>query len=181
MQKRIFLAISLPEDIKKRLFRFVEKEYHDLPVRWIRADNFHLTLNFLGYTQEEKIPEICAGIRQAVENYKSFEIEFSRAEAGPSEESKKLIWITGKKSSDLAKLKNSLDKNLGILLRERKEFMPHITLGRIKKKGWQILKYEPKIDKELRFSLPVSSVELFESKFEKGKRVYYVLESFSLK
>ena len=48
MQKRLFVAISLPEDIKKRLFRFVEKEYKNLPVKWVRQENFHLTLNFLG-------------------------------------------------------------------------------------------------------------------------------------
>jgi len=180
MQKRIFLGISLPEDIKKRLFRFVEKEYKDLPVKWVRQENFHLTLNFLGYTQEEKIPEICEKIRQATENSKVCDIEFLRVETGPSKKIKRLIWLTGEKNSDLAELKNNLDRSLGTLLRERKDFVSHITLGRLKKREWENMEEEPAIEKKFQFSVPVSSVELFESKFEKGKRIYYVLESFPL-
>jgi len=181
MQKRIFLGISLPEDIKKRLFRFTEKEYKSLPVGWVRKENYHLTLNFLGYVQEEKIPEICEKIRQAAENSKVCDIEFLRVETGPNKKIKRLIWLTGEKNSDLAELKNNLDRSLGTLLRERKDFVPHITLGRLKKREWENMREEPAIEKEFQFSVPVSSVELLESKFEKGKRVYYVLESFPLR
>jgi RNA 2',3'-cyclic 3'-phosphodiesterase len=180
MQKRLFLAISLPDDIKKRLFRIVEKEYGDLPVKWSRQENFHLTLNFLGYIPEENIPEICETIRTAVEGLPFFELEFRKMEIGPDKERKKMIWVSGEKSADLAELKYRLDKALGFHVREKKEFQPHITLGRIIKKEWKKISPQPDVEKKFVFSVPVSSLDLFESKLEKGKRTYYVMESFVL-
>ena len=204
MQKRIFLAISLPDDVKKRLFRIVEKEYKDLPVKWAKFENFHLTLNFLGYVCEENIPETCQSVLTAVQNFPSFEIDFQKIDTGPTREMKKMIWAIGEKNDELSELKYRLDQALDFLVREKREFRPHITLGRIRKAEWKRIfprttegydrlsvgrggksvvrgKPEPEIEREFRFSVPVSSIELYESRFEKGRRVYYVLESFSLK
>lgn len=181
MQKRLFVAINLPEDVKKRLFRIVEKEYGTLSVKWVRRENFHLTLNFLGYVPEENIPEICEEIRKAAGNSQSFELEFCKIEIGPDKERKKMIWASGEKCEELTELKYRLDKALGFHAREKREFRPHITLGRIERKKWDKISPEPEVEKNFVFSVPASSIELFESKFEKGKRVYYILESFSLK
>ncbi len=181
MQKRLFTAISLPEEIKKRLFRFVSKEYRDLPVKWVRQENFHITLNFLGYVQIEKIPEICESIRKVSESEDSFELEFTEVRIGPNPQKKKMIWATGEKSKELSELKYRLDKTLGLFIREKREFKPHITLGRIQREKWKKIYPEPLIERSLNFFIPVSSLEILESRFEKGKRVYYVLESFPLK
>jgi 2'-5' RNA ligase len=181
MQKRVFSAIGLPEDIKKRLFRFVEKEYPSLPVRWVRLENFHLTLEFLGYVPDENIPDICEAVRSATQNLQPFELNFEKIEAGPNSETKKMIWVTGEKSEELSNLKYQLDKALGFRPGEKREFRPHITLGRIRKEKWKKISPEPDVSRDFKFSVPVNSIELYESKFEKGKRVYYVLESFPLK
>jgi len=231
MQKRLFVAISLPEDVKKRLFRFVEKEYGDLPacpapqlrlhdsnrlsgriknqnrlwrgVKWVRWENFHLTLNFLGYVPDENILGVCEVIRNAVQDFQSFELEFVKIEPGPNNEIKKMIWVTGEKSDELSDLKYRLDKALGFHTGEKREFKPHITLGRIRKEKWRKIlpratkhynhlsagrqdksvvrgEPEPNMERDFKFSISVNSIELYESKFEKGKRVYYVLESFPL-
>ncbi len=180
MQKRLFVAISLPEDIKKRLFRFVQKEYKDLPVRWGRSENYHITLNFLGYIQGERIPEICDRLEKVAGQIEAATLDFSRVEPGPKKDSPKLIWAAGEKSEAMAALKNKLDEYLGMYFRDRKGFAPHITLGRIKKRDWQKLEQEPEIERDFKFSVPVNSIELYESMFEKGKRAYYALESFPL-
>ena len=181
MQKRLFVAVTLPEDVKKRLFRIVEKEYMNLPVRWVRKENFHLTLNFLGYIPEEDIPEVCESVRVAVKNAQPFELEFRKIEVGPGGKIKKMVWATGEKSDELSELKHQMDKLLGFHARDKREYRPHITLGRIKRETWRKISPEPDIGKDFVFSVPVSSVELYESKFEKGKRIYYILESFELK
>lgn len=181
MQKRLFTAISLPEETKKRLFRFVSKEYKNLPVKWVRQENFHITLNFLGYIPVEKIPEICKSIQKVSESEGSFELQFTKAKIGPNLENKKMIWAVGEKSEELSELKYRLDKALGLFVREKREFKPHITLGRIQKKKWKKIHPEPFIERSLNFFVPVSSIEILESRFEKGKRVYYILESFSLR
>lgn len=180
MQRRIFVGISIPDDIKKRIFRVVEKEFGRLPVAWNAKENYHITLNFLGFTLEEKIPEICDEIREAVSEEKCFEVEFSRIEAGPSEKSKRLLWITGIENQELNSLKSNLDQSLVSEYMERRKFIPHITLGRIKKGSRDAMQQVRGLRREINFSVPVNSVELYESKFEKGKRIYYLMESFSL-
>jgi len=179
MQKRLFTALTLPNDVKKRLFRIVEREYANLPVCWTKPENYHLTLNFLGFIQEEKILEICECVSGATKGVKTFEINFFSIEAGPGDR-EKLIWAVGSSNKELARLKNNLDGQFGFLARDRKEFTPHITLGRIKKEKWKKLAEAPKVKKEFLFSVPAASVELFESRFEKGRRVYYIMESFPL-
>lgn len=181
MQKRLFVAISLPEDIKKRLFRFVEKEYKNLPVKWVRKENFHVTLNFLGYILDENTLNVCQSIQDVAQNFQSFDLKFLGAELGPNSKTKKMVWVAGEKNQELSEFKYQLDRALGFFAEEKKDFRPHITLGRIQKKEWKRISPPPEIEKNFEFSVPVSSVELFESKFEKGKRVYYVLESFPLK
>ncbi|MDP1845961.1 MAG: RNA 2',3'-cyclic phosphodiesterase [Candidatus Moranbacteria bacterium] len=180
MQRRIFVGISIPDDIKKRIFHFVEKELKKLPVAWSRKENYHITLNFLGFTLEEKIPELRDAIREATSKQKSFELEFFCVEAGPSEKSKRLMWITGKEDQELNTLKSRLDKSLGEVYKKRRKYIPHITLGRIKKGSRDVIQQDFELKREINFSVPVLSVELFESKYEKGKRIYYVLESFPL-
>lgn len=181
MQKRLFIGISIPDDIKKRIFKLIGKEYGNLPVKWAGQGNFHLTLNFLGYIQEEKIPEICEATRSATENIPSFELSFCEIGFGPNSEKKKMIWAIGADCHELENLKYALDKKLGFAARDKKRFLPHINLGRIKKTDWQNLTPEPEVKKDFSFSFFASSVDLIESRFEKGKRIYYVIENFLLK
>jgi RNA 2',3'-cyclic 3'-phosphodiesterase len=180
MQRRIFVGVPIPDDIKKRIFHVVKKDFWDLPVAWTPKENYHLTLNFLGFTLEENIPEICDAIREAVAEEKFFEVEFSVIESGPSQKSKRLVWITGAESQELSALKSNLDQSLVSEHMERRKFIPHVTLGRIKKGGPDALRQVRDLKRKINFSVPVNSVELYESKFEKGKRIYYVMESFEL-
>jgi len=180
MQMRLFLGITIPDDIKKRLFRVVEKEYRNLPLIPRNKDNYHITLIFFGFTQEEKIAEICSEIQKAADRVEPFEINLTKIEAGPGQKSKRVLWAKGPADSKLSDLKNILDRTLGNM-GGAKQFSPHITLAKIKKS--QLLTDASQInwEKEIFLSIPVNSIELFESKLEKGKRTYYILESFQLK
>jgi RNA 2',3'-cyclic 3'-phosphodiesterase len=180
MQKRLFIAISVPKDIKKRIFRLTEREYKDLPVKWVSSENLHVTVNFLGYVLEEKIPEICESLKSATHGKSAFDIEFTKIGIGPTKEKKKMVWLRGNQNNELDDLKFSLDFALGCFLKEKSKFIPHLTLGRIKKTEWRKLIEEPQIDKDFKFLLPVSSVDLMESRYEEGKRIYYCLGSFGL-
>jgi RNA 2',3'-cyclic 3'-phosphodiesterase len=180
MQMRLFLGIMIPDDIKKRLFRVAEKEYRHLPLIFREKSNYHITLIFLGLTQEEKIPEFCSRIKEISENTEPFEINLGKIEAGPGQKSRRILWAKGPAHSKLSELKNALERSLGFM-GSAKQFSPHVTLARIKKSQLDRDASDINWEREISFSIPVNSIELFESKLEKGKRVYYVLESFQLK
>ena len=53
---RAFIALDIPEAVRNELLRLTDilkKEAAD--VKWVRAENLHLTLRFIGDVPEEKI------------------------------------------------------------------------------------------------------------------------------
>lgn len=180
MQRRIFIAIEIPEPVKKRLMQKTEK-WVDLPVRWGRIENLHITLAFLGYIDDEKIPGICNSVNNAVKDLEPFEISLNGIIIGPSENQPRMIWAAGEKSEELKTLVEKMEKSLGVFRREKKNFSPHITLGRIMKENWAKLPEKPEINEKINFVIPVDKVEILESVFEEGKRKYLLLESCFLK
>ena len=79
-RRRIFIAINLPENIKKKLADYREK-WPDLPARWTKTDNIHITLVFLGYVSDEQIPEICKAAEETVSKYNSFDVNLNNCSA----------------------------------------------------------------------------------------------------
>ena len=180
MQRKIFIGIDLPLMIKKRLMQRIEK-WQELPVRWSSEENLHITLSFLGYVDDELLLEICEKIRKACENFSAFDVNLDRIELGPGRGSiPKMFWAIGKPSKKLKKFQKGIEKELGIFQKEKKEFCPHITLGRIKKFKWQELSKTPLIGEDFKISVPIESAEIIESRLEGGKRKFAVIESFNL-
>ena len=180
MQRRIFIGISLPEDVKKRLNQRMLK-WEELPVKWSLPDNFHVTLSFLGFVDDESLADICLAVQEAAQNFESFDIDFEGIELGPNPKDPKMIWLFGGANEELRKMQTEIEKSLDIFVSEKKEFKPHITLGKIDKAKWKALAERPKIEEKLRIFIPVESVDVFESKIEKGRTRYTVLESCELK
>lgn len=179
MQRKVFIAVNLPQAVKKRLNQKIEK-WRDLPVKWTAENNLHITLAFLGYLEDEKIPEVCSAVRQASENLQSFEILLNKIILGPNASQAKMIWTTGEPSRELKKLQEEIEKELGIFTSEKKEFSPHVNMGRIRHEKWIELPEVPMIEEKINFIIPVESVEILESVTEGGKRKYLLLENCQL-
>jgi RNA 2',3'-cyclic 3'-phosphodiesterase len=179
MQRRIFIGISLPEKIKKRLYQKIEK-WRDLPIKWSREENFHITLSFLGYLYDDVIFDVCRKVRSVSDNFDSFDINLEQIELGPNLENPNMIWLTGVANDNLKQLQENLEKELGIFQSEKKAFRPHVTLGRIRKTKWEVIAEKTLISEKFSVSIPVKSVEVLESRYEEGKRKYIVLENCPL-
>ena len=179
MQRRIFIGIDLLQIVKKRLSQRIEK-WQELPVKWSLEENFHITLLFLGYLNDDVIFDVCSKVRKTAKNFNSFDINLEQIELGPNLENPKMIWFTGEPNENLKKLQENLEKELGIFQRGKKAFRPHVTLGRIRKTKWEALPEKPIISENFSVSIPVESVQVLESRFEDGKRKFIVLENCPL-
>ncbi|MBU2265014.1 RNA 2',3'-cyclic phosphodiesterase, partial [Patescibacteria group bacterium] len=104
MKRRIFIAINLPEKLKKRLKEY--QEQHDaLPVRWTKTASLHLTLVFIGYVDNEQMLEACKITRKIAEEMEPFFINFKRILLGPIGKEPRMIWLEGEVSEELVQLK----------------------------------------------------------------------------
>jgi len=92
MRKRIFIAINLPEEIKKKLSEYQSK-LPDLPIRWVKKDNLHITLVFLGYLNDEEILEVCKITEEAASQNSSFFINLKKICYGPPKKMPpRMVW-----------------------------------------------------------------------------------------
>ncbi len=195
MQKRhrIFIAINLPEDIKKQLFLYSEK-WSELPAKWTAKDNLHITLEFLGNLTDIEIGDVCKIADEVAKRHKSFSINLNKICYGgvrPVSDPRltphipRMIWAMGEKSDELADLKIDLQECLVEKISfkpEPRSFTSHITLARILE--WEFRKIEPEerpeINEEINFVVPVESIEVMESELKRGGPVYTILESHNL-
>jgi len=201
MQHRIFIAINLPENIKKKLAEY-QLKWPDLPIRWTKKDNLHITLIFLGYLSNEELLDVCKITKGAVSQTPSFLINLNKICYGPRtgppssreglasrpKKIPRMVWAEGEKSKELGRLQKDLENSLltssvkGIES-EARPYAPHITLGRIK--AWEFKNFEPEerpeVNEEINLSFEVSSIDVMESKLKRGGPEYTILELCPLK
>ena len=178
---RIFIAINFLPEIKKE-FLFYQKKWEDLPVRWTKEDNLHLTLVFIGYVEDEGLLKILETTKEIAKNSQPFFIHFQRILLGPPGRTPRMFWVEGEKNQELSVLRNNLEKELsGLKARQEfREFKVHITIGRIKILEWRQLQKKPRIEEKISITVPVNSIEVMESKLKPTGPDYFVLESIKL-
>ena len=186
MGHRTFIAINFPNDAKEELGR-VRDEFPDLPCRWTRKENLHLTLLFLGYLNDEEVVETCKTVREVGERHSLFAFELNKISYGPpNKKVPRMVWASGQPTKELTKLnqdlENSLFEKISEDSKEGRSFAPHATLARIKQ--WQLREMEseeiPEIDKEISLRIPVESIEVMESELKREGPEYTILESCPL-
>ena len=137
--KRTFLAIKLqPTEDLKRMMSYLQKnlEYERRNISWGRLDQMHLTLKFIGDTPDEDIQKISDAMQTLSQRHKPFVMRFDRTGLFGSNRSPRVMWLGMKDEPQaLYDLANDvLDTFDGIgYPRDRQNFVPHVTLCRIKR------------------------------------------------
>lgn len=186
MKKRIFIAINLPENVKEKLLGYQSK-WPEIPARWAKKDNIHITLVFLGYLSDEELLEVCRVTKEAALRVQPFLITLNKICYGPPKKPARMVWAEGERSEELGKLQKELENALagGALSNFRPEnraYIPHITLARIRQ--WEFRQVEPEerpeIDEDISLSFEVKSIEVMESQLKRGGAEYIILKSVPL-
>jgi len=161
MRHRIFIAISLPEKIKEALANYQSK-WLELPIRWTKKDNIHITLEFLGYLTNDELLKVLDETKKLVSKHQAFSVTLNKICYGPpGKKPPRMIWVVGDKIKEL-------------------NFSPHITLGRIR--AWEFRKIEPtevpQVDEDINLTFEVNSIEVIESVLRRTGPNYTVLQSY---
>ena len=187
MPRRIFIAIKLPEKIKSQFVNY-QRKWPELPIRWTKKDNLHVTLVFIGYVKDEEIPEICQIVEEIAGKNSIFTISLNKiVYAPPKKIPPRMVWVSGEKSEQLTKLQRALENSLLASplkknIKQKSLYSPHITLGRIKRWDFKQLEIEekPSVNEDVSFSFEVRSIEIMESQLKRTGAEYTVLESVPL-
>ncbi len=134
---RAFLAVSLPAEARACAVEAVEQLRRAVPgdVRWVPAENHHLTLKFLGEIAEDRIDALVARAGAKLAPVAPFEVALAGFGAFPSAREARVLWLgVARGSAALAKLARKLDTAARVAgaERERRPFSAHLTLGRLR-------------------------------------------------
>ncbi len=136
---RAFLAIDLPQELKRNLFELSKIAIPEsIKIKWVAEPNFHITLKFFGNISEKILEKLFKKSQKVVENYPIFKLILTNVGFFPEKKTPRVVWI-GLKTEDktLFDLQDSLEKLFKKLKigDSKDKFHPHITLFRVKSPG----------------------------------------------
>jgi len=197
---RIFIAVNLPENLRRYLAEFSQK-WPELPAKWVKSDNLHATLNFLGNANDEEVSEICRTAMAVARRHDPFVLGLDRIVYGPQDEFScrgkeenfsrypRMVWAMGEKSQEIGNLQKDLENSLFEFSGARYQkndsdygFRPHVTLARLIQTDLRRMDPEeiPMIEEKIAKTFVAESIEVMESELRRGGSVYTVLESAKL-
>jgi len=132
-QFRGFIAIDI--DVFSKLMEF-EKEIKETGgnVKLVEPENVHITLKFLGDTNESRIDEIDKIMKDSVKGIDPFNIKLKGAGVFPNQNYIKVIWIGIKQDEPIGIIVRKIDEQLSKIgfKKEKREFSSHLTIARVK-------------------------------------------------
>jgi len=179
---RLFIAIEISQEVRAALAALL-KEFRAMApqVKWVRPENMHLTLKFLGETHSSKLTAMQAAL-SAIRSSQPITLHFRGLGFFPNAKRARVFWAGMEASPNLPALAAEIDQamhRLGFPLEDR-PFSPHLTMARFQPPG-----LPPKLaaaaqeDASHEFgSLVAREFQLIESKLKPAGAEYTTLQSF---
>jgi 2'-5' RNA ligase len=133
---RLFVAIELDRSMKRSLSSMID----DLSrwrrdVKWVREEQMHLTLKFLGETPNDKVSAVRDAAKSVADATPPFTLSLDACGCFPPSGKVRVIW--GGCVEPAAELLRCAarceDAFAGLgFARERRAFSPHLTVGRVR-------------------------------------------------
>lgn len=147
-------------------------------VKWEKSNKIHITLKFLGSVSEETANETGRVLNPIIKGFCPITLEYLQLDAFPDFKRPRVIVLKLARNGQLEKLKQLIEFELfriGIES-DKREFLPHITIGRVKK-GFKVI--EP-VSKFRGNKFTVENIALVESKLGKTGSEYVNLGVYKL-
>ena len=187
---RAFIAVDIPSEIQQTIHKKTEPLRNTLGglVRWIPAENLHLTLKFLGDTSQANVEFLIQMMRHEADSCPSFDMHLYGLGSFPSPKRPRVIYIGIQAPAGLDALQRGIESSSRRLSYEPEEraFSPHLTIGRVKQNVPAVdqQKISRAIEQTKIDSLGtarVDSVHLYKSDLNPSGSVYTRLYSAPLK
>jgi 2'-5' RNA ligase len=176
---RLFVGLELPSELRQRVATLAGA---GIPgARWIPAENYHVTLRFIGEAPRylaEEIDHALTALR-APTIWLTLAGIGTFAKAGRSQS----LWIGVERSEPLERLQGKIENALRRcgLERERRRFQPHVTLARLDgAAGSQLAGFVQAHNLFRAGPVPIEHFTLFSSLLGKDQPVYTAEVEYAL-
>ncbi|MBM3333076.1 RNA 2',3'-cyclic phosphodiesterase [Candidatus Sumerlaeota bacterium] len=137
---RCFLAVEISDEVRQAVARLTENlrkgvQFTRAYPSWVKAENQHFTVVFLGNQSLEQIEQIKAALNDLPQEIAPFAVEVGGLGAFPNERAPRVLWVGVRKGADgFADLYGKVVARLRPIgfEPEKRPYHPHLTLARIK-------------------------------------------------
>jgi 2'-5' RNA ligase len=171
---RLFCALRLPDETAERLVSWQRQAFAGVrDVRVLSRAHLHVTLAFLGHRPVEEVEAVAGVLREAAAGAKRPALSVGRYRETRSVGMLALADEQGRAATLAVDLHERLEA-LGVYERERREWLPHVTVLRFRKRP----RLDPPLPELARFTPSDAAVYL--SRLRSSGAQYEVLESVAL-
>ncbi|HEC80176.1 MAG: 2'-5' RNA ligase [Candidatus Coatesbacteria bacterium 4484_99] len=133
---RSFIALPLSKTVRQSLLEIIDEVSSICRnAKWVELNNLHITLRFLGNIDVEMVGSISEIITNVSSQFAPFPIEIEGFGAFPHPKRARIIWAGITRGfEEIAELERKVSDELerAGIDRDKRDYHPHITLGRIR-------------------------------------------------
>lgn len=181
--KRLFIAAEISDEARRialAQIKNLRSVFPTVEAKWVKPENLHVTLKFLGDTDDALVHDLVGVLTKAVTEFGPIQLRLS----GPMTFGKRVIAINIDDEAgtvlSLQKTTDSACSQFGFPL-EHRRFHPHLTIARVRvaRNAKQLLDFH--LSSEIRKAeFILSRIVLFESIMLRSGVSYIPLETFPL-
>jgi len=151
-------------------------------IKWVKPENFHLTLHFLGYLDEKQLEQVKSILQTSV--FKTdIVLKIKQIGCFPNQNRPRVLFFKceEKENNNLINMQQIIGKalkHIGIEI-DNRVWQKHLTFARVKKPFVLPESSKKSTLKELFFQ--VKSIDLMKSELKRTGPIYSIIESFPLK
>ena len=129
---RLFVALDLPEGVRKQIVAWQQAELTDEALRVVTAQNLHVTLAFLGYLPEKAIGSVAEVVNATAGP--APRIELAPDPVGKPRGRPRIVALDARSEQTVA-LQGGLERELAarrLYKPEKRPFWSHVTVARVR-------------------------------------------------
>ena len=185
---RCFIAVNLSASLKREVAAAVKGlAAGNWDVKWVAADNLHITLRFLGTVADDTVERIMELLKTVASGHGSFAVPLRGVGVFPDRRKPRVVWIDIPDSGELTRLQAEVEEacvTIGFT-KEDRPFSPHLTLGRIRSmdpKDREPFMRAVETLKDRDFgNIGVNKISLMKSELEPAGARYFIVAEYPLK
>lgn len=185
---RLFVAVDINSQVRNRIEKVQrrlkqELGHADRGVKWVRPEQIHLTLKFLGEVRDAAITQVCDVVTRTAARYDSFEMQVQGL--GVFGNPARVVWAGIEPNPALMNMQAELEREFDKIGwdKENRAFAGHLTLCRVKSAdaGRKLARITENVGDEIFGSVWVEQAVLYQSRLNSDGPEYSAVCTAPLK
>ncbi len=184
---RTFIAVDFPPETLTKITKIIGYFKTQTPMdalKWVSAENLHLTIKFIGDIPEDKLAQVKMVIKKSLVDKHPFKIGVGGLGMFPNKHNPRVIWLGVTYDQTLRDIHHVLNhslKSTGIEP-DNRDYSPHLTIARIRQRAREETRQEigatlSKFKIDSLGEIKINEIILYQSELTRNGPIYTPLLS----